>query len=401
VNVLVINCGSSSIKYSCFDVEGPALIARGLLERIGESGSKLTHTVDQTSHEVERGMPGHEAGLDLIARTLTDRRVGVLSDLGDVAAVGHRVVHGAESFVESTRIDEDVIAAIEQCQELAPLHNPPNLAGIRAAMRSFPDAIQVAVFDTVFHQTMPKQAYVYAIPYNLYTDLRIRRYGFHGTSHRYVAMQAADLLGRPLEACNLVTCHLGNGCSAAAIRAGKSVDTSMGLTPLEGLVMGTRSGDLDPAIIFFLANAGGMSTDEVNKMLNRESGLAGLSGVSNDMRNIQEAASQGNKRAALAADIFAYRLKKYIGAYMAVLGRTDCIVFTGGIGENDALTRAATVEGLQDMGVKLDDKRNTEGRGDRLISADDSRTGIAVIRTDEERMIALDTLEIARKEEKL
>ncbi|MFH0965124.1 MAG: acetate kinase [Planctomycetota bacterium] len=401
MNVLVINCGSSSIKYCCYDARVEKRLAQGLLERIGEKGSRLTHRTQTASHEIARDIQDHEQGLSLIAETLADPRVGVLRRLEDVAAVGHRVVHGAEDFVESTLIDDDVLAAIERCQELAPLHNPPNLAGIRAARRRFPNAAQVAVFDTAFHETMPKHAYIYAIPYPLYEDFRVRRYGFHGTSHRYVAREAARLLGKPLDQSNLITCHLGNGCSVAAIRNGKSVDTSMGLTPLEGLVMGTRSGDIDPAIIFFLAGSHDMTYENVNRLLNRESGLLGVSGVSNDLRNVREAALKGNERAALAIDIFAYRLKKYIGAYLAVLGRTDCVVFTGGIGENAAFMRALAVSDMEPLGLRLDPAMNDSHKGDGFISSPDSPVRLAVVRTDEEKMIALDTLEVARSHKRL
>jgi len=401
LNLLVINCGSSSIKYSCFDVEGPVRIAQGVLECIGEGDSKLTYTSGADTREVVRPVADHADGLDLIADILTDAETGALSDLRELAAVGHRVVHGGEAFVESTQIDDEVIATIEGCSDLAPLHNPPNLQGIRAAMRLFGDAVQVAVFDTAFHQTMPPKAYLYAIRYEMYPEHGIRRYGFHGTSHRYVAIRVAELLGKPLEACNLITCHLGNGCSIAAVRDGKCVDTSMGLTPLEGLVMGTRSGDLDPAVFFCLMKRRGVSADTVIRELNRESGLLGISGVSNDMRTVHQAAEEGNERAALAIDIFAYRLKKYIGAYMAVLERTDCIVFTGGIGENAAFVRTAVLEGMNALGIQLDEKKNEHERGDRFITADSSPIRAAVVETDEEKMIALDTIAIARRAGKI
>lgn len=371
-------------------------IAGGVLERIGEGDSKLTHTSGEDTLEFLRPVDDHSHGMDLIADVLTDAQTGPLSHRGNLAAVGHRVVHGGEAFVASTQIDDEVIATIESCGDLAPLHNPPNLLGIRSAMRLFGDAIQVAVFDTAFHQTMPPKAYLYAIRYEIYEEHGIRRYGFHGTSHRYVALRAAELLGKPLEACNLITCHLGNGCSVAAIRGGRCVDTSMGLTPLEGLVMGTRSGDLDPAVFFCLMKRRGVDADKVIRELNLESGLLGLSGVSNDMRCVRKAAEGGNARAALAIDIFAYRLKKYIGSYMAVLGHTDCIVFTGGIGENAAFVRSLALEGMDALGVRLDARENDAGVGDRFVTAEESPVKAAVIATDEEKMIALDTLSIAR-----
>ena len=395
--LLVVNCGSSSIKYSCFEIEGLALRASGLVERIGEEGTRFVHRRDGETRVFEGLVTDHESGLAAIEKALVDSRVGVIGGIEEVIAVGHRVVHGGEEFVESRLIDEEVLATIDRCRELAPLHNLPNLEGIRAAMHRFPKAVQVAVFDTAFHETMPKHAYTYAIPYRMYEDLRIRRYGFHGTSHRYVAMRTAELLGKPAAACNLITCHLGNGCSITAIREGRSVDTSMGFTPLEGLVMGTRSGDIDPAIVFHLEGVGGMTSEAVNEMLNRESGLAGLSGVSNDLRCVRQAAEEGDERAALAIDVFAYRLKKYIGAYLAVLGRTDCIVFSGGIGENASYVRAAAVADMEGLGVKLDASRNEALKGDGFISTDGSRVKAAVVHTDEERMIALDTLAIARK----
>ena len=401
MNLLVINCGSSSIKYSCFDVKGPVRIAQGVLECIGEGDSRLTYASGGDTREFLHPVADHTDGLDLIAGILTDAETGVLSDLGELAAVGHRVVHGGEAFVASTQIDDEVIATIKRCSDLAPLHNPPNLLGIRAAMRLFSDAVQVAVFDTAFHQTMPPKAFLYAIPYEMYEEHGIRRYGFHGTSHRYVAMRAAELLGKPLEACNLITCHLGNGCSAAAVRDGKCVDTSMGLTPLEGLVMGTRSGDLDPAVFFCLMKRRGISADRVIRELNRESGLLGLSGVSNDMRSVHKAAEGGNRRATLAIDVFTYRLKKYIGSYMAAIGHTDCVVFTGGIGENAAFVRALALERMDTLGIQLDERKNAAVAGDCFISADGSRVKVAVIGTDEEKMIALDTLAIARRAGKI
>jgi len=395
--LLVVNCGSSSIKYSCFEIEGLELAASGIVERIGEEGTRFVHHHGGETCVFEGLVTDHESGLGAIAEALVDSRVGVIGGIEEVMAVGHRVVHGGEEFVESRLIDEEVIAAIERCRDLAPLHNGPNLAGIRAATRKFPGAVQVAVFDTAFHVTMPRRAYTYAIPYRMYKDLRIRRYGFHGTSHRYVAMRAAELLGKPTAACNLITCHLGNGCSITAIREGRSVDTSMGFTPLEGLVMGTRSGDIDPAISFHLEGVHGMTSEAVNEMLNRESGLAGLSGVSNDLRCVRRAAEEGDKRAALAIDVFAYRLKKYIGSYLAVLGRTDCIAFAGGIGENASYVRGAALADMEGLGVKVDASRNEALVGDGFISTDDSPVKAAVVHTDEERMIALDTLEIARR----
>ena len=396
--ILVINCGSSSIKYQVFDAEADECIAQGLLERVGTDESSLAHRSNGAETRIDEPTADHEAGLALIAKTLTDPAIGCVRDLAEIAAVGHRVVHGAEEFVESTVIDDDVIAAIERCASLAPLHNPPNLMGIRGAMRIFPHAVNVAVFDTAFHGTIPRHAYLYALPYELYTKHGIRRYGFHGTSHRYVSARAAEFLGREPADVNLITLHLGNGCSAAAVRGGKSVDTSMGLTPLEGLVMGTRSGDIDPAIVFHLADTLAVKLDDINDMLNKKSGLLGVSGVSNDMRDVTAAAEGGDERAALALEIFAYRARKYVGAYMAVLGEVDALVFTGGIGENDAEMRERIVRGLDHLGVVLDRKANAAAeRGERDVADPSARVRILVIPTDEELLIAHDTETLARR----
>jgi len=321
----------------------------------------------------------------------------VISSPKEIDAVGHRVVHGAEQFTESRRIDDDVIRAIEACVPLAPLHNPPNLTGIRAAMALMPDVPHVAVFDTAFHQTIQPHAFTYAIPFELYTKHRVRRYGFHGTSHRYVTEAATRMLGLAPDRTNLITCHLGNGCSVTAVEGGRSVDTSMGLTPLEGLVMGTRSGDIDPALVFHLIRTLSMTVDQVDALLNRKSGLLGVSGCSNDMREVTRAADEGNARARLALDIFCYRLKKYIGSYTAVLGRVDALVFTGGIGENVAHIRGRTCEGLGGLGYAMDPALNTAAaRGQRDLATPGSPSRILVIPTDEEAMIARDTATIAR-----
>jgi len=399
VNVLVVNCGSSSIKYSLFEIaEGgePEPRASGLIERIGEETSGLTHKVGANKKTRDVEAPDHKAAFHLMIEALTEVPDAAVASPGDIDAVGHRVVHGGERFAESTRIDDQVLSAIEACADLAPLHNPPNLTGIRAAMRLMPDVPHVAVFDTAFHQTMQPEAFLYAIPYDLYETHRIRRYGFHGTSHRYVALRAAEVLGKPADGVNLVTAHLGNGCSVAAVRGGKCVDTSMGLTPLEGLVMGTRSGDVDPAIVFHLIRALGMSAGEVDDLLNRRSGLLGVSGVSNDMREVTAAAEAGNERADLAIAVFCRRLRKYVGAYTAELGRVDALVFTGGIGENAAPIRRRTCEGLGPLGYRLDADRNeASADGPRDVAAEDSPSRILVIPTDEEAMIARDTARIA------
>ena len=399
MNVLVVNCGSSSIKYSLRRMglgESSAVLASGIVEKIGEPVSRIRHTVGRSEAVGEVRAADHQAAFGLMIAALAEGPGAVIAGPREIDAVGHRVVHGAEGFTESLRIDAKVLAAIEACVPLAPLHNPPNLTGIRAAMALVPDVPHVAVFDTAFHQTLPRRAFLYAIPYDLYSSSRIRRYGFHGTSHRYVTEAAAGFLGRPLDRTNLITCHLGNGCSVTAVSEGKSVDTSMGLTPLEGLVMGTRSGDVDPALAFHLVRALGMSVDQVDDLLNRRSGLLGLSGVSNDMREVTKSAKGGNDRAALAIDIFCYRLRKYVGAYTAVLGRVEALVFTGGIGENAAPIREGTCRGLEPLGYVLDAAKNAaRHRGPRDLAAAESPKRILVIPTDEEALIARDTARIA------
>ena len=398
MNVLVVNCGSSSIKYSLFrmrDAEEAAVLASGLVEKIGEAASRLHHQAGDAEETSEVQAPDHRAAFGLMIRALVEGPAAVIAGPAEIGAVGHRLVHGAEQFTESVRIDAKVIEAIEACVPLAPLHNPPNLIGIRAAMALMPGVPQVGVFDTAFHQTMAPPAFLYAIPYDLYATHRIRRYGFHGTSHRYVTGAAARFLGKPLAETNVITAHLGNGCSITAVRGGRSVDTSMGLTPLEGLVMGTRSGDVDPALTFHLIRALGMTVDQVDAVLNRQSGLLGLSGVSNDMREVLRAAGEGDRRARLALDIFSYRLKKYVGAYTAVLGRVDALVFTGGIGENAPRVREGVCQGLETLGYVMDAARNTAaGGGPRDLATPESPKRILVIPTDEEALIARDTARI-------
>jgi len=397
MKILVINCGSSSIKYQLFEMEPETLLTKGIVERIGEGTSVVRHTRDGEETRYEAPIADHEEGFRHISRALMDPASGVIESPDDIDAIGHRVVHGGEAFVASTLIDERVIATLEEFSALAPLHNPPNLVGIRCAERAFPGKPHVAVFDTAFHQTMPKRAFVYAMPYELYEKGRIRRYGFHGTSHRFVTMRAAELLGVPLEEFRAITCHLGNGCSMAAVADGRSVDTTMGLTPLEGLVMGTRSGDIDPAIIFHLARQAGMSLDDIDAMLNKKSGLLGLSGLSNDLRTVLDAAPD-NPRARLAIEVFCYRIRKYIGAYLAVLGNTHAIVFTGGIGENAAPIRRQALQGMEPLGVELDPAANQATRGEAVISKPSSRTRVLVVPTNEELMIARDTLAVTRKD---
>ena len=388
--ILVLNSGSSSIKFQLYDMPSETVLAGGMVKRIGEEGSGISLKINGTKHNSELEIPDHDRGLREVMKSLST--TGVLGDAKEIDAVGHRVVHGGEAFSGSVIIDDDVEAALEAQVPLAPLHNPPNLLGIRVARDLFPEAVQVGVFDTAFHQTMPAEAYLYPIPKAWYEDHGIRRYGFHGTSHRFVAHRAAEMLGKPLEEVNLITCHLGNGCSITAIQNGKSIDTSMGLTPLEGLVMGTRCGDMDPAIIAHMMRTQGMSIDEVDRALNRQSGLLGISGMTNDCRTIEDADAEGDERAVLALNIYCYRLKKYIGAYTAVLSRPDAIVFTGGVGENSDVIRERSLEGLAPLGYELDKERNSGLRG---VEADVSQPGSAsrifVIPTNEELLIARDT----------
>ena len=396
MKILVINCGSSSIKYQLYDMADESILAKGVVERIGEEQSRYEQTTDKGERAFDTKAPDHHEAMRIIHDELLAEDTGVLQSDDDVEAVGHRVVHGGEAFIESRLICEEVIATIKEYFTLAPLHNPPNLAGIEAAQKYFPHAPHVAVFDTAFHQTMPKAAYLYALPYEYYEEHRIRRYGFHGTSHRFVALRGAKFFGKAPDEFSAITCHLGNGCSMAAVKHGRSVDTTMGMTPLEGLVMGTRCGDIDPALIFFLQRKLGMTCDEVDRVLNKESGLLGVSGLSNDMRELIAAGPQ-NGRAKLALDIFAYRVKKYIGAYVAVLGQTDAVIFTGGIGERAAGMRARICAGLDGLGLALDPKANAACFAEEAaISAADSRIAVAVIPTNEELLIARDTVAVAR-----
>lgn len=395
MKVLVLNCGSSSIKYQLFDMPARTLLAKGMVERIGDPQAAMIHQEDGKKQREAIAAADHEQAMKAILVRLMHAGGGSPSSEEPIGAVGHRVVHGGEAFTGSVLIDDAVIASIEQTAQLAPLHNPPNLTGIRAAMHALPKAPQIACFDTAFHATIPQMAYMYALPYELYEKHGVRRYGFHGTSHRYVARRAAEMLGRHKYEINCITCHLGNGCSMSAVRDGHSVDTSMGLTPLEGLVMGTRCGDIDPAIIFHLAE-NGYDLKTLNNLCNKKSGVLGISGCSNDMRILIEEAGRGNQRAQLAIDIFCYRIKKYIGAYYAALGHLDAIVFTGGIGENAAIVREKICEGLNELGIQLDRQRNNlEDHQERRIEAPDGRVAILVIPTDEEGVIAADTYQLA------
>jgi len=393
--ILVLNCGSSSIKYQLHQMPERKVLCRGLLDRLGQPDAVLEHRCGEDCRRREVDIADHAQGVELILQTLTQGG-GELGKASEIGAVGHRVVHGGEQFAGSVLVTPEVIDSVERFAELAPLHNPPNLAGIRAVAKLLPGLPQVACFDTAFHATLPEVAYLYALPYEVYEKHRIRRYGFHGTSHRYVARRAAELLGKHKYEINCITAHLGNGCSMTAVREGRSVDTSMGLTPLEGLIMGTRSGDFDPAVIFHLERLG-YKTDELDKMCNKRSGLLGISGLSNDMRTLLEAAHGGQTRAQLAIDMFCYRIKKYLGMYLAVLGHVDAVVFTGGIGENVPLVRAKACQGMEPLGLIVDEQQNQQlvGRREGCFSTPESRTRLLVVPTDEEAAIAADTYQIA------
>ncbi|MFW6155902.1 MAG: acetate/propionate family kinase [Armatimonadota bacterium] len=400
MNVLVVNAGSSSLKYELFDMDEQQSLASGVCERVGGEGANIEHeTHNGREIEADVEMPDHSVAFQEAVDALTGDEAGVIDSLEAIAAVGHRVVHGGEEFASSVVIDDEVEDAIDRFGDLAPLHNPPNLMGIRAARRLLPDVPHVAVFDTAFHQTMPRHAYVYGLPWEMYAEHGIRRYGFHGTSHRYVSLRAAEYLreqGIPNEDHKIVTCHLGNGCSMTAVKAGQSIDNTLGFTPLEGLLMGTRCGDLDPAIVIYMGQKLGLELEEIDELLNKESGLKGLSGISNDMRDLQAGAREGNDRAKLAMDLFAYRVRKYIGAYAAAMGGVNCVVLTGGIGENDHLQRRWCVQDLEFIGIEEDPEKNTHPLpfedGLTAIGTDDAPTHLLVIRTDEELMIARDTV---------
>lgn len=396
MKILVINCGSSSLKYQLFDMEEESVLAKGLVERIGLSGSLLTHRKNSDKYVIEEEIPDHDKAIALVIKAIVDTEHGVLHSIDEICAVGHRVVHGGEDFSGSVLITEDVMNALKENIELAPLHNPPNIMGIEACQKILPGVPQIGVFDTAFHQTMPPYAYMYGLPYEYYKKYKIRKYGFHGTSHKYVSERAAVMLKRPLEETKIITCHLGNGASIAAVKYGKSVDTSMGYTPLEGVMMGTRSGDLDPAIVFYLIEKENWNTDQTRDFLNKKCGVLGLSGVSSDFRDIESASEEGNNRAQLALDRFAYVVKKYIGSYAAVLGGADAIVFTAGLGENSASMRMKICEGLEYMGVKIDPDKNYTRGVEVDVSTEDAATRVLVIPTDEELMIARDTYEICK-----
>lgn len=398
MNILVINCGSSSLKFQLINAENEKLIAKGLCERIGIDGSKISYTPDGgEKEEREVSMGNHTDAIRLVLEALTNEKTGVVKSLAEIGAVGHRIVHGGEKFAKSTVIDSEVLAAIEECNDLAPLHNPANLIGINACKELMPDTPMVAVFDTAFHQTMPDKAYMYGLPYEYYEKYKIRRYGFHGTSHSYVSKRAAEVLGKKYEDLKIIVCHLGNGASISAVMNGKCVDTSMGLTPLEGLIMGTRSGDIDPAIIEFIAHKEGKSIDEIMSVLNKKSGVLGLSdNLSSDFRDLEAGYHDGSARAINTMETFAYRVAKYIGAYTAAMNGVDVICFTAGVGENSAFIRSMICNNyLGYLGVKLDEEANKKRGEDIAISTADSSTTVMVIPTNEELAIARETYRLA------
>lgn len=397
MNILVLNCGSSSVKYQFIDSDSQKTLTRGIVERIGMDGATLTnvrHDGDEITIAGE--IVDHINAIEYILTVLLSRNHGVINDRSDIHAIGHRVVHGGETFTSSVLINDEVIKGIRSNFEIAPLHNPHNLRGINACQVNLPGTPQVAVFDTAFHQQMPKRAFLYGIPYSLYTQHKIRRYGFHGMSHRYVSERAAQLLGRDIATLKLITCHLGNGCSMAAVDRGISIDTTMGFTPLEGLLMGTRSGDIDPSVILYIMAKEGINISEANTLLNKHSGLQGISGVSSDMREILKEIGNGDKKAQNAFDIFCYRIRKYIGAYAAAMGGVDSVVFTGGIGENSPDVRRECCNNLEFLGISVDSSSNTSAAKEKRISLENSKVSVFVIPTNEELVIALDTVKIVQ-----
>jgi len=395
MKVLVINAGSSSLKYKLIDMDTEAVMAKGLCERIGIDGSKLSHTpAGNDKVVIEKEMPNHSVAIKMVLDALTDKDHGVIADMSEISAVGHRLVHGGEVFSGSVLITDEVKKAVEECNPLAPLHNPANLTGVAACEEAMPGVPNVGVFDTAFHQTMPKKAYMYGIPYEYYEKYKIRKYGFHGTSHNYVAHRVAEMMGKPIEELKIITCHLGNGSSIAAVDCGKVVDTSMGLTPLDGLVMGTRSGSIDPAIIKFLADNEGLTINEIDNILNKKSGVLGISGVSSDFRDLEAASAEGNERASLALEMFFHSVKGYIGRYASIMGGVDVVTFAGGVGENGPETRAAILSGHEFMGIKIDDAKNKTRGVEAEISSADSKVKVFVVPTDEELTIARDTKKI-------
>ncbi|MFA0816355.1 MAG: acetate/propionate family kinase [Anaerofustis sp.] len=396
MKILVVNCGSSSLKYQLFDMKTEEVLAKGLVERIGIEGSILTHKpTGKDKKIIEQPMQSHKDAIKMVLQVLVDPVCGVLASMKEIDAVGHRVLHGGSKYAESVVIDEKVLAAIEECIPLGPLHNPANLIGINACAEALPGVPMVAVFDTAFHQTMPKKAFIYAIPYKYYENNHIRKYGFHGTSHKYVSQRAAKLLGT--DQLKLITCHLGNGSSVAAVLNGKCMDTSMGLTPLDGLIMGTRSGTIDPAVIKVLADEEHMTINEIDTMLNKQSGVLGISGISSDFRDLEKARDEGNERASLALEAFDYKVICTVGAYAAALNGVDAIVFTAGVGENSGVEREAILSGLTYLGIEIDKEANATRGEEIMISTPNSRVKVMVIPTNEELMIAMDTMDLTKE----
>ena len=397
MKVLVINCGSSSLKYQVIDSETEHVLAKGLCERIGIDGVLTYQPAGQDKIKYEAAMPAHRQAVELVLKQLTNPENGILKSIDEIDAVGHRMVHGGEKFACSTLLTDDVLKTVESCNDLAPLHNPPTLVGVAACRELLPTTPMVGVFDTAFHQTMPPEAYIYGLPYEYYEKYAVRRYGFHGTSHKYVSLRAAEILGKKPEDLQIVVCHLGNGSSISAVDGGKCVDTSMGLTPLEGLVMGTRSGDIDPTCIEFIAHKENLSLEQVMDIVNKKSGVLGISGVSSDFRDLDEAAKAGNKRADLALRVFAHSVVKYIGSFIAVMNGVDAIVFTAGIGENDDIIRSRIIEHFDYLDTTLDQKANKMHGEERIISTPDSKVKVICIPTNEELAICRDTVEIVTK----
>ncbi len=399
MKIIVLNCGSSSIKYQLFEMPSAEVVAKGLVDKIGLKGASIKHNMANGDVlKLEGEILDHQAGIEFVLGVLTHKEYGCVQDLNEIGAVGHRVVHAGEKYNSSVAISNEVIAALKECIDLAPLHNPPNLEGIYAITKLLPEVPQVGVFDTAYHQTMSEQAYLYGIPYSLYEKYKVRRYGFHGSSHRFVSQRAADILCKKIEDLKIISCHLGNGASMCAIKNGVSVDTSMGMTPVEGLVMGTRCGDIDAGALLYIADKEETSIPYTSTLLNKHSGMLGLSGISSDMRDIETAAADGNHRAQVALDIYHYRIKKYIGAYAAAMGGVDVVIFTGGVGENGWETREEVSKDLEFMGIEFDKSKNTKLRGkEAVISTPDSKVTVMVVPTNEELVIAEDTFEIVTK----
>lgn len=399
MKIIVLNCGSSSIKYQLFEMPSKQVLAKGLVDKIGLKGASIKHKrSDGTEAKIEGEILDHQAGIEYLLGILMSEKYGSIKSLHEIDAVGHRVVHAGEKFSGSVYINDEVVHALEECIDLAPLHNPPNLKGIYAMKALLPEVPQVGVFDTAFHQTMPPKAYLYGIPYALYEKYKVRRYGFHGTSHKYVSARACEILGLDYDQQKIITCHLGNGASMAAICKGKSVDTTMGMTPIEGLIMGTRAGDLDVGALLYIADKEETSIQFTSTLVNKFSGMLGISGVSSDMRDIEVAAEGGNERAKVAMEMYQYRVRKYIGAFAAAMGGLDLIVFTGGIGENDTVTRTRSLDGLGFLGVDINEELSLKTRGKEvLISTPESKVKVIVVPTDEELMIATDTFDICEK----